>query len=40
VMNVWDVMIVIMNGIMSAGVVGRLTNLPILPVKSQFERVS
>jgi hypothetical protein len=32
VMKLWDVTTAMMNGNSSAGVVGRETNLPVLPV--------
>jgi hypothetical protein len=40
VMKLCDVITAIINGIRSAGVVGRFTKLPILPVKSQVERIA
>jgi hypothetical protein len=40
VMKVCDVITAIMKGIRSAGVVGKFTKLPILPVKSQAERIA
>jgi len=39
-MKVCDVITAIMKGIRSAGVAGRFTKLPILPVKRQMERIA